>query len=175
MQSAAHMRTYKHRHTLKLSPIWCYSSLNPGVGGAGVLVRPLWRPPCGGVEIHVVGIGFECQGLGGVPFRRVRGRILLVRILLVALWRRQVHSVVVESRPVLWFVVKRLLVLMEGLTCEWAFTFYNKQAHSCNGVLVYITIDMYITIGYAIRDVFEPVQAFLICSEVLQPLSLSHK
>lgn len=94
--------------------------LHPGVGGAGELVRPVWRPPCGGVEVHVVGVGFESERLAGVAVGGGRGqvdRFVLVLLLAVALWGRQVHSVAVVVLPV-GFVVKWLCVLGEG-TMMW--------------------------------------------------------
>lgn len=87
--------------------------LHPGVGRAGELVRPVGRPPRGGVEVHVVGVGFESERLAGVAVGRGRGqvdRLVLVVLVSVALWGRQVHSVAVVVLPV-GFVVKWLCVL----------------------------------------------------------------
>lgn len=94
--------------------------LHPGVGGAGELVRPVWRPPCGGVEVHVVGVGFESERLTSVAIRGGWGqvdRFVLVLLLSVALWGRQVHSVAVVVLPV-GFVVKWLCVLGEEQWCD---------------------------------------------------------
>ena len=94
--------------------------LHPGVGGAGELVRPVWRPPRGGVEVHVVGVGFESERLAGVAVGGGRGevdRLVLVALLSVALWGRQVHSVAVVVLPV-GLVVKWLCVLGEEQWCH---------------------------------------------------------
>lgn len=87
--------------------------LHPGVGRAGELVRPVGRPPRGGVEVHIVGVGFESERLAGVAVRRVRSqvdRLVLIVLVSIALWGRQVHSVAVVVLPV-GFVVKWLCVL----------------------------------------------------------------
>lgn len=85
-------------------------SLHPGVGGAGELVCPVRRPPCGGVEVHVVGVGFESERLAGVAVGGGGGQVDW--FVLVALWGRQVRSVAVVVLPV-GFVVKWLCVLRE--------------------------------------------------------------
>lgn len=88
---------------------------HPGVGGAGELVRPVRRPPRGGVEVHVVGVGFESERLAGVVVGGGRGQVdlfVLVVLLAVALRGRQVHSVAVVVLPV-GFIVKWLCVLGE--------------------------------------------------------------
>lgn len=90
--------------------------LHPGVGGAGELVRPVRRPPCGGVEVHIVGVGFELERLAGVAVGGGRGqvdRFVLIVLLSVALWGRQVHSVAVVVLPV-GLVVKWLCELGGG-------------------------------------------------------------
>lgn len=87
--------------------------LHPGVGRASELVCPVGRPPRGGVEVHVVGVGFESERLAGVAVGRGRGqvdRLVLVVLVSVALWGRQVHSVAVVVLPV-GFIVKWLCVL----------------------------------------------------------------
>lgn len=93
--------------------------LHPGVGGPGELVGPVGRPPRGGVEVHVVGVGFELERLGGVAVGRGRqvDRFVLVALLAVALRRRQVHSVAVVVLPV-GFVVEWLWVLREKYWSE---------------------------------------------------------
>lgn len=101
------------RRSLTRSPLLLF--LHPGVGGARELVRPVWRPPRGGVEVHVVGVGFESERLAGVAVGGGRGqvdRLVLVVLLSVALRGRQVHSVAVVVLPV-GLVVKWLCVLGE--------------------------------------------------------------
>lgn len=107
--------THSHVHSTG-GPTWRKAfCLHPGVGGAGELVCPVGRPPCGGVEVHIVGFGFESERLAGISIRGSRseaGRLVLVVLLAVASWGRQIHSVAVVVLPVR-FVVKWLCVLEE--------------------------------------------------------------
>ena len=91
--------------------------LHPGVRGARELVGLVGRPPRGGVEVHVVGVGFEPEGLAGVAVGGGRGqmdRLVLVLLLPEALWGRQVHSVAVVVLPV-------------GLIVEWLWVLGQEQ------------------------------------------------
>jgi len=114
-QPRAQPHTHIHRNTQPTQcthseTIWC---LHPGVGRAGELIRPVWRPPRSGVEVHVVGVGFESERLAGVALRGGWGqvkRLVVVVLLAVALWGRQVHSVAVVVLPV-GFVIEWLRVL----------------------------------------------------------------
>lgn len=88
-----------------LSP--SFTPLHPGVRRAGELARPVWRPPCGGVEVDIVGVGFEWEGLS-VGRGRTEAKWLVIQ------WRRRqvVHSVAVVIFP-LRLVVERLCMLAE--------------------------------------------------------------
>lgn len=73
--------------------------LYPGVRRAGVLLGPVGRPPCGGIEVHVVGGGggFEAEWLRRVVGRGVAhgaGRLLHVAVLVAVRRVRQVHALV---------------------------------------------------------------------------------
>lgn len=84
------------------------AGLNPGVGGAGVLLGPVGRPPYAGVEVHVAG-GLQALGLRAVVGRgRVGDHLLQVRVL-VPVGGSRVHSVgVVVPSALLLRVVQRL-------------------------------------------------------------------
>lgn len=84
------------------------AGLNPGVGRARILFRPVRRPAYAGVEVHVVG-GFQPVGLRAVVGRgRVGDDVLQVR-LLVPVGVFQVHSVcIVVSSALLLRIIQRL-------------------------------------------------------------------
>lgn len=87
----------KEWHVLVIFYLWLHvtwtithkrTRLHPRVRWGRVGLSSVWRPSCGGVEVHVVGIGFEHLPLA---HHGITNRLVQVGIL-VAHRRRQVHS-----------------------------------------------------------------------------------
>lgn len=97
---------------MKMSQFFEWNALYPGVRGARVLLGPVRRPPCAGVKVHVVGVGFESVALRAVVDSGRVGDDLVGVEVVVAVRVLHVHSVgVVVSSA-------RLVRVIHGLQRE---------------------------------------------------------